>query len=84
MSKKIMMTVRDVKAEAFTQPWFVRAEGEGVREFTKLCNDPDHPVGQQPEDYILYKTGEWDELTGKTTAEEEPVSVISGTSVAVA
>ncbi|WNK14992.1 MAG: nonstructural protein [Microvirus sp.] len=57
-------TVNDVKAGAYLQPFFMRANAEAQRAFASLVNDPKHQFGIHHSDYTLYQIGEFDEDTG--------------------
>lgn len=63
MNKKIFATY-DSKAEAYLQPFFMRARGEAVRAWETVCNDPKSEFYNHPEDFTLFELGEYDELTG--------------------
>lgn len=60
----LIFSIRDSKAEAFMQPFFVQAEGVAKREFGNLVADKTHAVGRHPEDYTLMMVGTWNEVTG--------------------
>lgn len=62
MSK--VYTVYDQKAEAYKQPFFVRAHGEAIRAMTELVNDPEHQFHKYAEDYTLFYLGDWNEVDG--------------------
>jgi len=59
-----MYAIYDSKAEKFSRPIFARSNGEMIRSFTDLANDAQHPIGQHPEDYTLFSTGDYDDNTG--------------------
>lgn len=60
-----VFTIRDGACEAFMRPFFAQAAGAAIREFADLANNPEHPVGQHPEDYTLFEIGWFDEATGE-------------------
>lgn len=62
--KKVVMVVHDAKAELYGTPMFFRTVAEGIRSFQQLVDDPETMIGKYPEDYHLYKLGEYDEDTG--------------------
>lgn len=70
-------TIRDSAAEAFMRPFFAQGKGSAIRSFQDLCNDPEHPVGQHPEDYSLFEVGSFDEVTGVLDG-HEPRSLGNG------
>lgn len=53
-------SVRDLKAEAFTAPFFAPSLGEGERQFIKVVRDQQSTLSQFPEDYQLFYVGEFD------------------------
>lgn len=80
--RKLIMAVRDAKAEAFMPPMFVQAAGLGLRAFSDAINDPQHEFSRHPEDYSLYMLGEFDELQGVVhPASPGPELVVLGATV---
>ena len=52
-------TVRDVKSEAFMQPFFARSKGEAMRSFSDEVNNPTQGlIGKHPSDFVLFMIGE--------------------------
>jgi len=79
MSKKIICTVRDVKAEAYLPPLFVRSKGEAIRSFADEVNSKDTMLGKHPSDFVLFYLGEYDEQTAKFDLASSPQSLGVGT-----
>lgn len=73
----IMATIFDSAAECYQRPFFCRAVGEATRIFSDLVNDPDHPVGQHPDHYTLFRIGEFSEFSG-VIVPCDPVSLGNG------
>ncbi len=73
----IMLTIRDSVAEVYARPFFARSAGEGIRSFSDLLSEPDHPIGQHPDHYTLFEIGSFDEQTGMIVA-HEPRSLGNG------
>lgn len=75
--KHFIYTVYDLKAEMWNKPLIGQGDKVGlmVRTFTDLANDKQHPIGQHPEDYCLFRVGEWDDDEGKLIITEPPVSL---------
>lgn len=63
MSKILIFTVLDKKAEAFMRPFFARAKGEAIRSFSDEINTKDTMLNKYPADYELFYLGEYDEIT---------------------
>jgi hypothetical protein len=65
MSYLDIFTVKDSKAEAYLQPFFVHNEAVALRIITNLVEDDGHQFGKNPEDYSLWFLGKYDESTGE-------------------
>lgn len=59
-----VFSVRDMKAEAFLQPYFSPTQGSALRAFGDACDKKDSPFYLHPADYILYEIGTYDDSTG--------------------
>ncbi len=57
--------VHDQKANAYLPPFFLPEDGMAHRTFGDCCNDVEHQFGKHPEDYTLFKLGEFDDLVGQ-------------------
>lgn len=79
MSVKHICTVRDVKAEAYLPPIFVRSKGEAIRSFADEVNNQDSMLGKHPADYVLFYLGSFDELTAQFDLTNSPESLGVGT-----
>lgn len=77
MSKQIIFTVRDAKAEAYLVPYHMPNVPLAVRIMANSVNDPVHPFHVNPEDYALYEIGVFDEETGKVTGHDAPIHVMN-------
>lgn len=62
-----IISVYDSKAEAYGQPFYVKATGEAIRSFSDEANstDKNSAIGQHPEDYTLFELGTVDLFTGE-------------------
>ncbi|AZL82808.1 nonstructural protein [Apis mellifera associated microvirus 8] len=79
MSKKVIVTVRDTKAEAYFSPLFVRSKGEAIRSFADEVNNKDNSIiGQHPEDFHLVYLGTFDEGTAQFELADAPVALARG------
>ena len=54
----------DAAATAAMRPFFAQSAGAAIREFTDIVNNPEHPIGEHPEDYTLFAIGEFNEQSG--------------------
>lgn len=60
-----IVTVRDIKANVYSNPIFVASIGGAVRAFGDEVQKTDgNPVALHPEDYELYYLGDFDPETG--------------------
>lgn len=71
-----VFSVRDLKAEAFLQPFFSPTSGAALRAFGDACDKPDSPFHSHPADYILFEIGSYDDFTGYLTS-LSPVKLLS-------
>ena len=72
MVKKIY-AVRDEKAEAFGNPFFMGNDGEALRAFSDGVQDSKSPLSLHPADYRLYRLGEFDDCSGDVKGLGTPV-----------
>ncbi len=75
--KHNIYAVYDSKAESYTPPFFEHAEGRALRTFADCCNDQGHQFGKHPEDYTIFRLGEYDDNTG-TITQDKISSVATG------
>lgn len=75
MSNLIVCTVRDVAAEAYLPPLFVRSKGEAIRSFSDEVNNKDSMLGKHPSDYVLFYLGTYEQNTGTFDLTPSPESL---------
>lgn len=78
-----MYAVKDIKADAFMQPFVSANDGSALRGFTEAVNgtrEPGNPIHRFPEDHVLYRLATWDDNTGSLSPEPAPFSLGVGTS----
>lgn len=68
--KLISYSIYDTASGLYSRPIFCQSDGEAQRVFVDLATDADHPVGKHPEDYSLFRTGQFDDVKGKFTDED--------------
>lgn len=56
-----VFAVRDVKSQAFLQPFYSPSVGSALRAFGDAVNDKSCPFNKHPEDYVLYEIGSYDD-----------------------
>lgn len=59
--KHQMFVIYDAKANAYLQPWFLTTDAMALRAFNDCVNDKKHNFGLHPEDYTLFKIGEFND-----------------------
>jgi hypothetical protein len=57
--------IYDKKAKVYQTPFFMRQDEEAVRALREAIAAGDSLVSRYPEDYKLYRIGEWDEETAE-------------------
>ena len=57
-------TVFDSAAVMFDRPFTAISDNAAIRSFGDICVSADHPIGQHPEDYSLYRIGTYDDNKG--------------------
>lgn len=68
--KTCVYSVFDSKAAVYGVPFFMPKDAMAVRAFTDLANDPNSTVAKHPEDYTLFKIGEYDDQLGSVEGHE--------------
>lgn len=79
-----MYSVRDAKAEAYLQPFYVTKEGEAVRGFKECIQDTSHKFHNFPEDYALFEIGSFNQETGTLESLPQPRQVLQAIAVRAA
>lgn len=61
-----VLVIRDSASRSFGIPQFATAIGVFQRDIGDMVNgDPKHPFAMHPEDYEVFKIGEYDDATGE-------------------
>lgn len=71
---QVLMTVWDSAAMRYLDPFVAPTVAFGIRGFTEAVNTEGHQFNKFPEDYTLFKCGEFDPTTGKLVS-IDPVSL---------
>lgn len=71
-------SVRDLKAETYSQPFFSPNDGTAMRAFSDGLRDPQTVMARHPEDYALFRVGVWNTDNGAIAGTDVPIPVISG------
>jgi len=62
--KQKIYSIYDEKAMAFMTPFYQVSDSLAYRMLTQLVNDETTNVCKYPEDFSLYRLGEWDDVSG--------------------
>lgn len=73
--KRNVYSVYDIKAEVHGIPFFLHTNGEAVRAFKRLVNDPQSMPSTAPGDFQLLHLGTFDDSTGELKSNERPVNL---------
>lgn len=58
-------SIYDKAVQAYMRPFFLQADSAAKRAFGDLVVDADHEISKHPEDYALFRIGEFDDGTGE-------------------
>lgn len=73
--KLMLFSILDQKAGIFLAPFVSRSTADAERQITQSLRDPamlQTPVGQNPEDFVLYTVGYFDDEIGTIEALSAP------------
>lgn len=56
--------VKDIVANEFQPPFYLKNDALAIKEFGKACENPDTDWNKYPSDYSLYNLGVFDTETG--------------------
>jgi hypothetical protein len=72
-------SIYDKAAEAFITPFFMQNDGLAIRAFQDNVNAEDeNNISKHPEQFTLYKIGEYDDKAGVIAAQEQPSMLARG------
>lgn len=63
-------SIYDVKAKAYINPFLLPNDQMAIRTFSDCVNDVNHQFNKNPDDYILYKLSEFDNISGNFISEK--------------
>lgn len=72
---KSVIAVYDAKAGCFGDPVFCETEPVAIRSFENAVREPTHPYHVNPEDFRLFKLGEYDPINGTFALSEVPTEL---------
>lgn len=77
MMKLEVYTVRDDKAEAYLQPFYMQNESLAIRAMTDCITDANHQFAKHINDYSLYHLGTYSDSSGKFELNDSPKHLIN-------
>ena len=75
--RMMVYTIFDTASGAAMRPFFAQGDGAAMREFSDLAVNADHPIGKHPEDYSLFRIGQFDD-NKITLIQEDKECLITG------
>lgn len=73
-----LFAVYDQKADAHLPPFILPTVAMGKRIFADCVNSPEHQFGKNPEDYTLFRLGQFDDQDGQFLLERAKQSLGNG------
>lgn len=73
--KLTVAAVYDLKSESYLQPIFVPNKATAERAFSNSVNGRESDISQNPEDFIMYHIGEYDDESGLLTPLQPPAHI---------
>lgn len=61
-------SIYDKAVQAYARVFFLRTDAEAKRGFTGIALDAEGDIARKPEDYTLFRIGEFDDGTGELVA----------------
>lgn len=80
--KKVVCSVFDAKAAAFSLPYYSVNLAVAMRDFRQGCLDPDSALSRNPEDFSLFHLANFDDETGLFTTITPP-AILTNASVSI-
>lgn len=62
--KHIICSIYDSATQAYMRPFTAQTEGQAIRMFEDEAMRPESEIGKHPEDYALFKIGEFNDHEG--------------------
>lgn len=76
---KNMYALFDSAASMYLDPFLVQLDAQAIRAFDALIQTPGSDPSLFPQDFSLYKIGSYEPITGRLTALEMPLQIITAT-----
>jgi len=73
--KTNIYTIYDTKAKVYNRPFHLLNDDIALRTATDLASDSNTDLGKHPQDFIMFKLGEYDDNTATFDLFDSPVSM---------
>lgn len=75
-----LYSIFDEKAKAFGSPFYMQTDGMALRLFSDQVSDHSRPsmLADHPEDFRLYRIGEFEDESGEVVSENQPYFLANG------
>ncbi len=68
----------DTASGIYQRPYFVGSDNEATRAFADLVSETEHPVGKHPEDYSLFRVGNFNDVKGVLSGDDLKECIMTG------
>lgn len=79
---QILCIIHDNQANAYNTPFASKNGNTAIRSFHDSIQQPGSVLHNHPEDFVLYQTGTFDELTGDIEITEPRIKLANGVELA--
>jgi len=77
MNSMQIFSLRDTKSAHYGKPIIAPHQAPLIREYDEAVNDDKSTLSKFPQDFDLYKIGDFDHISGKITPDENPIHIIN-------
>lgn len=67
--RHFIYSIFDTASGIYMRPFTMASDGQVLRMFKDIACDADHDIGKHPEDYSVFRIGEYDDNTGEIKPE---------------
>ena len=81
--KKFVYSIYDKVAQVYHNPWVESSDQTAGRAFSLVCADKDTLYGTCPSDFVLYRVGMFNDVSGVFCECEIPEKILDGRDMGV-
>lgn len=81
--KKYVYSIYDKVAQVYHNPWVESSDNTAVRAFSFVCSDKNTLYGMCPSDFVLYRVGMFNDVSGVFCDCELPDKIADGRDLGV-